>query len=476
MSATQLPVEAILHTSGPFRLVRHKPRIVDSVLVAEAAAALDPLIVFVTAILGKFLYLDLFLTSAQPTHPFIGIAFIASVMTYAVFRKAGMHELTSFSGNYWRIAPLLALTFGIVICLLFVLDVPQTNLRGWFIFWFAASFVLLLAYRATVGLYIRVLVAERRLVQRVAVVGSGELAARVVTALMRDPNIVLMGVYEEFPERPSIGIEDLIACARADQCDRVVIALPLSAKERLEVLLSKLAMLPVEVQLCPDASTLPCPMFGCSPVGNLLGLDVQRAPLNARGVLVKALMDYVIASIALVAFSPLMLLIAIAIKVDTRGPVFFVQSRHGYNQRIIRFIKFRTMRVLEDGHTVVQAYRHDARVTRVGRFLRRSSLDELPQLINVIRGELSLVGPRAHPLTLNDTYGTLIENYGTRHKIKPGITGWAQVMGFRGETRDPELMRERIRHDLWYIDNWSPLLDLRILLKTLKVPFDPHVY
>jgi lipopolysaccharide/colanic/teichoic acid biosynthesis glycosyltransferase len=134
------------------------------------------------------------------------------------------------------------------------------------------------------------------------------------------------------------------------------------------------------------------------------------------------------------------------------------------------------MRVLEDGHTVVQAYRHDARVTRVGRFLRRSSLDELPQLINVIRGELSLVGPRAHPLTLNDTYGTLIENYGTRHKIKPGITGWAQVMGFRGETRDPELMRERIRHDLWYIDNWSPLLDLRILLKTLKVPFDPHVY
>ena len=235
---------------------------------------------------------------------------------------------------------------------------------------------------------------------------------------MRDPNIVLMGIYEEFAERPSIGIEDLIACARADQCDRVVIALPLSAKERLEVLLSKLAMLPVEVQLCPDASTLPCPMFGCSPVGNLLGLDVQRAPLNARGVLVKALMDYVIASIALVAFSPLMLLIAIAIKVDTRGPVFFVQSRHGYNQRIIRFIKFRTMRVLEDGHTVVQAYRHDARVTRVGRFLRRSSLDELPQLINVIRGELSLVGPRAHPA------------HAERYRTRVAVQGFGNVGSF----------------------------------------------
>ena len=222
--------------------------------------------------------------------------------------------------------------------------------------------------------------------------------------------------------------------------------------------------------------TLPCKVYGVSAVGKVLLFDAQLTPLSARSLVVKTIMDSTLAAVALVTLAPLMLLIAIAIKLDTRGPVFFVQSRHGYNHRIIPVIKFRTMRVLEEGPVIVQAQRNDKRTTRVGRFLRRTSLDELPQLINVMRGELSLVGPRPHALAHNDAYAVLIENYANRHKIKPGITGWAQVNGFRGETSDPELMRQRVKLDLWYIDNWSPWLDLRVMLMTMKVPFDRSVY
>jgi exopolysaccharide biosynthesis polyprenyl glycosylphosphotransferase len=166
-----------------------------------------------------------------------------------------------------------------------------------------------------------------------------------------------------------------------------------------------------------------------------------------------------------------MLAAAIAIKLDSRGPVFFIQSRHGYNHRVIRVVKFRTMTVAEDGAVVTQAVRGDKRVTRVGRFLRRTSLDELPQLFNVLRGELSLIGPRPHAVTHNESYSQILARYANRHKVKPGITGWAQVNGCRGETKTPEDMRKRVELDLYYIKNWSPVLDAQILARTLLVPF-----
>ncbi len=230
-------------------------------------------------------------------------------------------------------------------------------------------------------------------------------------------------------------------------------------------------MLPIDVQLCPDAMTVPSEIARTRGTGGLVLLDLQRPPFDARGILLKAAMDYVLGSIALVVFSPLMLAIAAAIKLDSRGPVFFVQSRHGYNHRVIRVVKFRTMTVAEDGPVVTQAVRGDKRVTRVGRFLRRTSLDELPQLFNVLRGELSLVGPRPHAVAHNESYARLLNRYANRHKVKPGITGWAQVNGCRGETKTPEDMRQRVELDLHYIKNWSPWLDIEILFRTTLVPF-----
>jgi len=185
-----------------------------------------------------------------------------------------------------------------------------------------------------------------------------------------------------------------------------------------------------------------------------------------RGATLKALQDYALAAIGLFLALPIFLVIALAIKLDSRGPVLFRQRRHGRDHRIITVLKFRTMNVCEDGDKVTQARRGDTRITRIGWLLRRSSLDELPQLINVLRGEMSIVGPRPHALAHNAYYGSLIENYGERHQVKPGITGWAQVHGFRGETSSLELMASRVRYDLEYVENRSVWLDLKIIVMT----------
>jgi undecaprenyl-phosphate galactose phosphotransferase/putative colanic acid biosynthesis UDP-glucose lipid carrier transferase len=173
--------------------------------------------------------------------------------------------------------------------------------------------------------------------------------------------------------------------------------------------------------------------------------------------------------VALVALLPLMLITALLIKLDSPGPALFKQKRDGFNQQVFNIYKFRTMHVLEDGPGVKQAIRNDPRVTRLGRWLRKSSIDELPQLFNVIRGDMSLVGPRPHAKCHNSEYEKLIAYYAFRHHVKPGLTGWAQVNGYRGETRRVEQMQRRVEHDLWYINNWSPWLDLRILLQTVVV-------
>ncbi|MEL7029835.1 MAG: exopolysaccharide biosynthesis polyprenyl glycosylphosphotransferase, partial [Pseudomonadota bacterium] len=181
--------------------------------------------------------------------------------------------------------------------------------------------------------------------------------------------------------------------------------------------------------------------------------------------------------LALLFLSPLLLLIAIAVKLDSRGPVFFRQRRHGFNHNVFYIYKFRTMTVQDDGDVVKQATKDDDRVTRLGRFLRRSSLDELPQLINVLCGDMSLVGPRPHALAHNNQYAQLIEDYSGRHKMKPGITGWAQVRGFRGEIDSEDKLTERVRHDLYYVEHWSLWFDFKILFLTVfAVLFPKNAY
>jgi Undecaprenyl-phosphate glucose phosphotransferase len=201
--------------------------------------------------------------------------------------------------------------------------------------------------------------------------------------------------------------------------------------------------------------------------GNTVTMQVLRPPLSPFQQVAKRACDIIVAATALVILAPLLTLVAIAIKLDTSGPVLFRQTRHGYNNETIKVFKFRTMTRIEDGDSFVQAVRNDSRVTRVGTILRRTNIDELPQLINVLRGEMSVVGPRPHATAHNKMFEGKISSFSRRHVVKPGITGWAQVNGYRGATQTLEQMRQRVEHDLYYIDNWSFWLDLRIIIMTL---------
>ncbi len=261
-----------------------------------------------------------------------------------------------------------------------------------------------------------------------------------------------------------------IDMVRRSHLDDVVVLLPWSATHAVNACADRLMTIPVSVQLGPEAIFDRFSQVHLSRLGPATMLNLIRPPLTRLEVVSKRVFDFGGALALLVVISPLLLLIAVLIKLDSAGPVFFRQWRHGFNQRQFRIFKFRSMTVAEDGDVVVQAVKNDPRVTRIGRHLRRWNLDELPQLVNVLLGHMSLVGPRPHALTHDREYERQIAFYARRHNIKPGITGWAQVNGLRGITDTEEKMRARVEHDLYYIDNWSIPLDLYILVLTVLSP------
>jgi putative colanic acid biosynthesis UDP-glucose lipid carrier transferase len=317
---------------------------------------------------------------------------------------------------------------------------------------------------------------EGKLVTRVALIGSGARIAQLAARWSNSPDsgIELVAAFDQElnADGASLGFDELVSLARTNGVDEIVIATPTLAEPQLQVLLRTLGSFAVNVRLYPDFfSVLPAPgkidMLGGTPM-----LSVVETPLTGWKRIAKRAEDIVLSSIAILLTLPMMLLVAIAIKLDSNGPVLFCQTRFGFNCNPICVYKFRTMTVssaLDRG--APQARRGDERVTRVGRFLRRSSLDELPQLFNVLLGDMSLVGPRPHPVALNERFAGTIDDYLARHRVKPGITGWAQVNGLRGETETIEKMQRRLEYDLYYIKNWSVLFDLRILVLTLLVGF-----
>jgi putative colanic acid biosynthesis UDP-glucose lipid carrier transferase len=261
--------------------------------------------------------------------------------------------------------------------------------------------------------------------------------------------------------------EDLVRQCRQGSIDVVYVALPLRAELRTAGLLSVLADTTVTVYLVADFLYYSLLRAQWSQVGNIPVVSVHDSPFQGVVGWVKRLEDLVLGSVIVLLTAIPMICIAVAIKFSSPGPVFFRQWRYGLCGKKIRILKFRTMKVCEDGPSVVQASRNDARVTTVGRFLRRTSLDEFPQFLQVLTGELSLVGPRPHAVAHNEQYRSLIHGYMLRHMVKPGITGWAQVNGWRGETAELEKMELRVQHDLEYIRNWNLLLDLKIIFLTI---------
>ncbi|MGB7046246.1 MAG: exopolysaccharide biosynthesis polyprenyl glycosylphosphotransferase, partial [Methylocella sp.] len=263
------------------------------------------------------------------------------------------------------------------------------------------------------------------------------------------------------------GLDGALAAAREHGAEEFLVALRWGSQELLETIRSRLRESPLPVRLLPDHNirTL-LKQHGLSTGGLSRPVAIQAAPLTTFERAVKRTLDVVGSVTAILFLSPLFLLAAIAVKLDSGGPIIFRQRRTGFNAKEFVIFKFRTMTVLEDGPAITQACRDDLRTTRVGKFLRRSSIDELPQLLNVLKGEMSLVGPRPHAVAHDREYKVHIADYGFRHHIKPGITGWAQVNGLRGETRSVAKMNERVKLDLWYINNWSLGFDIAILART----------
>jgi len=318
-------------------------------------------------------------------------------------------------------------------------------------------------------------------VQRVAVIaGENELGLKLAERIRTAPflGIRLAGFFDDrSPERlgadASEGVlgtlSELPAYAKTHRVDLIYLTLPMASQPRILRLLEELRDTTASIYFTPDIFLFDLIQARMDAIGGIPVLAVCETPFYGLNGLIKRASDIVLASVILVLILPLMAAIAIGIKLTSRGPVLFTQRRYGEDGREIVVYKFRTMTVLEDGNVVKQATKDDARITRFGAFLRQYSLDELPQFVNVLQGRMSVVGPRPHAVAHNELYRKLIRGYMVRHKVKPGITGWAQVNGLRGETETLEKMRARIEYDLSYLRNWSLQLDLQIVLRTILV-------
>ncbi|KQT50753.1 undecaprenyl-phosphate glucose phosphotransferase [Aureimonas sp. Leaf454] len=369
-------------------------------------------------------------------------------------------------------------------------DVSRVWLASWFLFGSGVLGLARLLLRVKLRRWARNGIIERRAV----IVGGGKGAEDLIRGLELEPesDIRICGIFDDRGDRrsppivagyPKLGnISELVEFTRLAQVDMLIVTLPITAEQRVLALLKQLWVLPLDIRLSAHTAQLRFRPRSYSFIGEIPLLDVFDRPLADWDWIAKRIFDLVFASLAIVALSPIMLATAVAIKWDSRGPVIFRQKRHGFNNQIIEVLKFRSMfHEMSDPAAAKIVTRGDPRVTRVGRFIRKSSIDELPQLFNVIRGQLSLVGPRPHAVYAkssgNEAFVEIVDGYFGRHKVKPGITGLAQIKGFRGEIDDPQKLKKRVELDLHYIENWSVLLDLAILIRTpLSLFQTEHAY
>lgn len=365
---------------------------------------------------------------------------------------------------------------------LFLAGVDVMALRLWLLAWLLYALTVLPLFRFVTAAVISQAEARGELARRAVIVGGGKACEDLIARLEKtsEKTIRILGVFDDRGDERSpeaigryrkIGtFDELEQYCRDHYADLLIIALPATAEERILHLMRKLWELPIDVRIAAHTSRLKLSKRAYSYIGDVPFLAVFDRPLSDLNAAVKAVFDRIVAAIALVAFAPLMLLVALAVKMESKGPVFFRQPRHGFNNELISVYKFRSMYTdMADIHATKQVTKDDPRVTRVGRFIRKTSIDELPQLFNVLRGELSLVGPRPHATQTkvgSRLYQEVVDGYYARHRMKPGITGWAQINGWRGETDTAEKLERRVEHDLYYIEHWSLPFDLYILAMT----------
>lgn len=379
--------------------------------------------------------------------------------------------------NFIRVLLVWVSVATIVLAGLFFMKLSIQFSRGWFLYWLSVSAALLILNRILLVMWVRWLKINGLTRSRVALVGDGQLINNHIHTLQRaySGNSFLVGGFVSDPQSslhvqgvPAFGsIDDLLSIVKDGKIDEVILAYPESDNDEMQDMLKLLRSHPIRVSATVGFSSDQIPIIGASRSADMFLLHLHDRPLTAWDEFKKTIEDKLAALALLILFAPLMLIIAILIKATSTGPVLFVQKRYGFANNEISVFKFRSMYQHKDKDGFIeQATETDPRVTPIGKILRRTSLDELPQLFNVLGGSMSLVGPRPHAVSHNAYYGEIIDGYLNRHRVKPGITGWAQVNGLRGETNTVEQMRTRLEYDLYYIDNWSIMFDIRIVLAT----------
>jgi Undecaprenyl-phosphate glucose phosphotransferase len=464
---------------GPARATS---RYVDREVVQRILKFADFVAVFVAASLAL-------IAAAMPPvaeRAAISIGFLAaeiSLLCVFILRSAGLYDVSALTGGLWTsmragLATFLAgaIMFGAADLLLLPLDF------SWASSWAAFSAGYFLLTRQTLSLWASPISRSGRFRKQVAIVGGGKAAEDALKTLetSSDIDIEVVGLFDDREDQRSpasvmkhrkLGkITDLADFAREHRVDLIIVAIPLSAEARLLHILRRLWELPIDIRISGQASALKLGPRAYTYLGKLPLLAVFDRPLNGWNSFMKSTVDRVIAALAIAVLAPVMLGVALAVRLESNGPVIFRQRRYGFNNELIEVFKFRSMYTdLTDVNAAKLVTRGDPRVTKVGRIIRKTSLDELPQLFNVLTGQLSLVGPRPHATqakAADALYEKVVDGYFARHKVKPGITGWAQINGWRGETDTHEKIEQRVKHDLEYIDQWSLGLDLLILAKT----------
>ena len=439
----------------------------------------DALVILLSSLFGAFVYQWLTGIPVKDPSAYFAVGLIASLAHIVRLSGASYYEFENAAKPTVEVVEVLVswFTTGLMLAFFaFLLKIGDAFSRGSFLIFWAVAPIGLLVTRKTTKFIVGRAVAQGTIGRRnIVLLGDRtELEAlepRDLLAFFGAVEVNRFTLSADIDllrqESDDIKILDLVAdFIRKNNSAEILLALPWSGTARIEFVRDKIKTLPVSAKLLPDEQIRKLTNYASSGYQRITSLEIQRAPLSATERMVKRAIDLFASILALIFFTPIMALTALAIKLDGEGPIFFLQKRKGFNGRQFVMFKFRTMTVQENGDVVTQATRSDPRVTKIGRLLRSASIDELPQLINVIRGEMSLIGPRPHALAHDNYFENLLQDYAFRHHVKPGMTGWAQVNGLRGATPSLDLIARRVEMDLWYINNWSLWLDVQILIKT----------
>lgn len=452
----------------------------------------DSISVFISGLLAYFIRFESVFDFSFVPQNYYSFLIVCTILSLVIFPLFGLYHSWRGQSLFHQVR-MVFLAWGTVIVsgilLLFLVKYSDEFSRTWLAYWFVLGVVLILLIRLFAYLSLRLMRSKGFNYRSVIIIGAGDLGKEVlqrvsisgwtgfkVKAIFDDNKELLGGNIYGVTVRADIG--DITHYISENNIDEVWFALPLNAEARMKELVNQLSSTSVNVRLIPDIFGLSILNHGFTEIAGMPVVDLCTSPMIGFNRFVKSIEDKMLAFIILVLISPLLLLIAIAIKLTSKGPVFFKQKRHGWDGKIITVYKFRSMKEHKefDG-SVTQAIKQDPRITKLGAFLRKTSLDELPQFYNVLQGRMSIVGPRPHAVAHNEHYKEVVDQYMLRHKVKPGITGWAQINGWRGETDTLDKMQKRVEFDLYYIENWSLWFDLKIIFLTIFKGFiDKNAY